>query len=54
MNIESVFPPDNAEAAALATLNKAAKQIYNIEGDRWQEAYEVIESVIDKLNKTTN
>ena len=45
---------DNTEAAALATLNKAAEQIYNIEGDQWQEAYETIEAVIDKLNQPTN
>jgi len=47
-----------AEAAALATLNKAAEQVYNLEGDQWQEAYETIEAVIDKLNQqqptTTN
>lgn len=36
---------------ALATLNKAAEQVYNIEGDQWQEAYETIEAVINKLNQ---
>lgn len=41
---------DTAEAAALATLNKAAEQVYNLEGDQWQEAYETIEAIIDKLN----
>jgi hypothetical protein len=41
---------DPAKAAALATLNKAAEQIYNIEGDQWQEAYETIDAVINKLN----
>jgi hypothetical protein len=40
------------KAAALAALNKAANQIYRIEGDQWQEAYETIEAVIDNL--TTN
>ena len=39
-----------AEAAALAALNNAANQVYNIEGDQWQEAYETIEAVINKLN----
>lgn len=39
-----------AEVAAIATLNNAAKQIYNIEGDLWQEAYEALEAVINKLN----
>jgi hypothetical protein len=39
-----------AEVAAIATLNNAAKQIYNIEGDLWQEAYETLEAVINKLN----
>jgi hypothetical protein len=43
---------NTAEAAALATLNKAAEQLYNIEGDQWQEAYEMIEAVINKLNPT--
>lgn len=45
---------NTAEAAALAALNEAATQIYNIEGDQWQEAYEVIEAVINKLTTTTN
>jgi hypothetical protein len=45
---------NTAEAAALATLSKAADQIYNLEGRQWQEAYEVIESVINKLTTTTN
>lgn len=43
---------DTIKAAALAALNKAANQIYNIEGDQWQEAYETIESVIDNLTPT--
>lgn len=42
--------PDN-KFTALATLNKAADQIYNIEGDKWQEAYEVLEALIGKLNQ---
>jgi len=45
---------DTIKAAALAALNKAANQIYNIEGDQWQEAYETIESVIDNLTPTNN
>lgn len=39
-----------AKVAAIVTLNNAAKQIYNIEGDLWQEAYEALEAVINKLN----
>jgi len=34
---------------ALATLNDAINQIYNIEGDRWQMAYDTLEAVIDNL-----
>ena len=47
-------PPANTKDAALATLNKAAEQVYNIEGDQWQEAYETIEAVINKLNQQPN
>jgi hypothetical protein len=43
-----------AEAAALAALNNAANQVYNIEGDQWQEAYETIEAVINKLKQQQN
>ena len=59
----SPLPPANTKDAALATLNKdaalatlnkAATQIYNIEGDQWQEAYETIEAVIDKLKQQSN
>jgi hypothetical protein len=34
---------------ALATLNDAINQIYNIEGDRWQMAYDVLEAVLENL-----
>jgi len=34
---------------ALATLNDAINQIYNIEGDRWQMAYDTLEAIIDNL-----
>ena len=34
---------------AIATLNDAINQIYNIEGDRWQMAYDVLEAVLDNL-----
>ena len=44
---------ENAKAALVA-LNRAADQIYNIEGDEWQEAYETLESLIDKLNHQLN
>jgi hypothetical protein len=34
---------------AVATLNDAVNQIYNIEGDRWQMAYDTLEAVMDNL-----
>jgi hypothetical protein len=34
---------------AIATLNDAINQIYNIEGDRWQMAYDTLEAVLSNL-----
>lgn len=34
---------------AVACLNDAVTQIYNIEGDRWQMAYDTLEAVLDNL-----
>ena len=34
---------------ALATLNDAINQIYNIPGDRWQMAYDTLEAVLGNL-----
>ena len=34
---------------AYATLNDAINQIYNIEGDRWQMAYDTLEAVLGNL-----
>jgi len=34
---------------AVATLNDAINQIYNIPGDRWQMAYDVLEGVWSNL-----
>ena len=34
---------------AIATLNDAITQIYNIPGDRWQMAYDTLEAVLDNL-----
>ena len=34
---------------AVATLNDAVNQIYNIEGDRWQMAYDTLEAIMDNL-----
>lgn len=34
---------------ALATLNDAINQIYSIEGDRWQMAYDTLEAVMGNL-----
>lgn len=48
---------DYRKKMALATLNDAINQIYNIEGDRWQMAYDVLEGVLGNLeievDKTT-
>ena len=41
---------DYAKKMALATLNDAINQIYNIEGDRWQMAYDTLEAVLGNLN----
>jgi len=35
---------------AIATLNDAINQIYAIEGDRWQMAYDTLEAVLGNLN----
>ena len=34
---------------AIATLEDAINQIYNIEGDRWQMAYDTLEAVLGNL-----
>ena len=34
---------------AVATLNDAINQIYNIPGDRWQMAYDTLEAVMGNL-----
>lgn len=34
---------------AFATLQDATTQIYNIEGERWQMAYDVLESLVSNL-----
>jgi hypothetical protein len=34
---------------AIATLEDATNQIYNIEGDRWQMAYDVLEGLLSNL-----
>ena len=34
---------------ALATLEDATNQIYNIPGDRWQMAYDVLEALLSNL-----
>jgi len=34
---------------AVALLNDAINHIYNIEGDRWQMAYDVLEGVMGNL-----
>jgi len=38
-----------AKKMAIATLNDAITQIYNIEGDRWQMAYDTLEAVLSNL-----
>jgi hypothetical protein len=37
------------KSMAIATLNDAINQIYNIEGDRWQMAYDTLEAVLSNL-----
>lgn len=34
---------------ALAALNAATTHVYNIEGARWQMAYEVLEALLSNL-----
>ena len=38
-----------AKKMAVATLNDAINQIYNIPGDRWQMAYDTLEAVMGNL-----
>ena len=40
---------DYKKVEALATLNDAINQIYNIEGDRWQMAYDTLEAILSNL-----
>jgi len=40
---------DYKKLEALATLNDAISQIYNIPGDRWQMAYDTLEAVLSNL-----
>ena len=37
------------KSMALATLNDAINQIYSIEGDRWQMAYDTLEAIMGNL-----
>ena len=34
---------------AVALLNDAVNHIYNIEGDRWQMAYDTLEAILENL-----
>ena len=34
---------------ALALLEDATNQVYNIEGDRWQMAYDMLEAILSNL-----
>ena len=40
---------DYSRKMAVATLEDAVNQIYNIEGDRFQMAYDVLEAVLSNL-----
>ena len=40
---------DYKKLEAIATLNDAVSQIYNIEGARWQMAYDTLEAVLENL-----
>jgi hypothetical protein len=46
LNLEDL---DYRKKMAYATLNDAINQIYNIEGDRWQMAYDTLEAVLGNL-----
>jgi hypothetical protein len=48
--------PNYKVLEAIATLEDAVNQIYNIEGDRFQMAYDVLEAVLSnlKIEETTN
>ena len=46
LNLEDL---DYRKRMAIATLNDAVNQIYNIEGDRFQMAYDVLEAVLENL-----
>ena len=39
---------------AIATLQDATNQIYNIEGDRFQMAYDVLEALLSNLKIEEN
>jgi hypothetical protein len=41
---------DYKKLEALALLEDATNQIYNIEGDRWQMAYDMLEALLTNLN----
>lgn len=41
---------DYKKLEALAALEDAIAQIYNIEGNRWQMAYDTLEAVLSNLN----
>ena len=40
---------DYEKLEALATLEDAIARIYNIEGDRWQMAYDALEAILANL-----
>jgi hypothetical protein len=40
---------DYKKLEALATLEDAIARIYNIEGDRWQMAYDTLEAILSNL-----
>jgi hypothetical protein len=40
---------DYDKLEALATLEDAIARIYNIEGDRWQMAYDTLEAILGNL-----
>jgi hypothetical protein len=47
---DSMTEQDYSKLEALATLEDATSRIYNIEGDRWQMAYDVLEALLSNLN----
>jgi hypothetical protein len=49
-DINTLVDIEYRKRMALASLNDAVNQIYNIEGARWQMAYDTLEAIMANLN----